>query len=117
MKWVDDPKYYGPDRRRRNVDPRRPDRRNGDGASVAAPSIAMAIRQLRMRLLDANTPRGLADLRDRIKGIAQLATLQNKHQAAQLLTKLHTALGDSSQCTRVLGQIDQILNRVVELGD
>ncbi|MEZ5958270.1 MAG: hypothetical protein R3C27_13785 [Hyphomonadaceae bacterium] len=116
MKWVDDPKYYGPDRRRRTVDPRRPERRNGDEFSGAEPSVAMAIRQLRLRLIDANTPRGLTEVRSRISGIAQLATLQNKHEAAQLLTKLHLALGDKSQSARVLERIDEILNRVVELG-
>lgn len=80
MLWVDHANYFGPDRRRKSGGLRMRERRRYDYAGNPPP-IATALRQLRMRVLDA-TGTGLDAFITRACAVAQLADFQNEPDTA-----------------------------------
>lgn len=85
MLWVDIDTYFGPNRRCATA-LRLRDRRRHDCAG-APPSLSIALRKLRMRVLDARGT-GLGPFVDRVHGVAALADMNEEHDAAQELSAL-----------------------------
>jgi hypothetical protein len=86
MLWVDHETYFGPDRRRKRSGLRLLDRRRMNRASEPPP-LGTALRQFRMRVLDACGPDARAFV-DHALGMAQLAEMQNEPDAAVALARL-----------------------------
>lgn len=84
MLWVDHDSYFGPDRRRKLGGLRMRERRRYDYAG-APPPLNTALRQLRMRILDARGA-GAARLSDRAHSVAMLAASHGEHDAAHELS-------------------------------
>jgi hypothetical protein len=84
MLWVNHDNYFGPDRRRKLGGLRVRERRRYDYAGNAPP-LNTALRQLRMRILDARGP-AAATLSDRARAVADLAAAQGEHEAAHELS-------------------------------
>lgn len=80
MLWVDHASYFGPDRRRKPGGMRIRERRRYDYAGNPPP-LPTALRQLRMRVLEAQGP-GAAVLSDRARG----AAYGGEDEAAQALS-------------------------------
>jgi hypothetical protein len=89
MLWVDHASYFGPDRRRKPGGMRIRERRRYDYAGPPPP-LPTALRQLRMRILEANGP-GAAMLSERARGVAMLAVSHGEHDAAQALSSFAAA--------------------------
>jgi len=85
MLWVDHQNYFGPDRRFA-YKLRLRERRHSNCAG-APPHLATAMRQLRMRIIEA---RGLGAqaFADRAQGTAILAQVNDEHEAADALSSL-----------------------------
>jgi len=86
MLWVDHQNYFGPDRRRARVGLRLRERRHDDCAGTPPP-LATALRQLRMRVIEARGP-GAASFADRAQSVALLAQLNDEFEAADALSSL-----------------------------
>lgn len=84
MLWVDHASYFGPDRRRKLSGMRIRERRRYNYAGNAPP-LNTALRQLRMRVLEAQGP-GAAALSDRARGVSMLAASYGEHEAAHELS-------------------------------
>ncbi|MEZ5958073.1 MAG: hypothetical protein R3C27_12790 [Hyphomonadaceae bacterium] len=84
MLWVDHDSYFGPDRRRKPGGMRIRERRRYDYAGHPPP-LNTALRQLRMRILDAQG-QGAGKLADRANAVATLALHQGEHDAAHELS-------------------------------
>ena len=84
MLWIDHASYFGPDRRRKPSGMRIRERRRYDYAGHAPP-LNTALRQLRMRILEAQGP-GAAALSDRARGVAMLAVSCGEDDAAHELS-------------------------------
>lgn len=84
MLWVDHESYFGPDRRRKLGGMRIRERRRYDYAGKPPP-LNTALRQLRMRILDAQG-QGAAALSDRARAVAMLAMTHGEHDAAHELS-------------------------------
>ncbi len=84
MLWVDNDSYFGPDRRRKLGGLRVRERRRYNYAGNAPP-LNTALRQLRMRILDARGPAAAA-LSDRARAVASLAASHGEHDAAHELS-------------------------------
>jgi hypothetical protein len=83
MLWVDHESYFGPDRRRKHGGLRMRERRRYDYAANPPP-VPTALRQLRMRVLDA-AGAGVNGFAARAQGVAQLAEMQHEPDAADAL--------------------------------
>jgi hypothetical protein len=90
MQWVDNDTYFGPDRRQHDGGLRWTDRRHKDCAG-APPPLGTALRQLRLRVLDAQGS-GVNAFVNRVQGTAVLAELQNEPEVAFELNNLGLAL-------------------------
>lgn len=86
MLWVDHDSYFGPDRRRKPGGMRIRERRRYDCAGPTPP-LNTSLRQLRMRILDAQGA-GAAKLADRANAVATLALHHGEHDAAHELSAL-----------------------------
>lgn len=84
--WVDQECYFGPDRRRKLGGLRVRERRRHDYACTP-PSVPIALRQLRMRVLDARGA-GAQRFADRAQGVALLAQIQQEYEASDALASL-----------------------------
>ena len=89
MQWVDNDTYFGPDRRQ-HAGLRWTDRRHKDCAGTPPP-LTTALRQLRLRVLDAQGP-GVNAFVNRVQGTAVLAELHNEPEVAFELNNLGLAL-------------------------
>lgn len=90
MLWVDQETYFGPDRRQADAGLRFVERRRVNHAA-SPPPLATALRQLRLRVLDARGS-GVSAFVNRVHGTAALAALQNEPEAANELDKLGVTL-------------------------
>lgn len=95
VKWVDVASYFGPDRRgafshyileRRRLE-----------AAGNPPPLHAALRQLRMRVLDAETPEGRSALKDRLAATALLAHAHGADAIGDHLSRLADGLEDASE--------------------
>jgi hypothetical protein len=85
MLWVDHQNYFGPDRRCAMAFRLRDRRRVNLAANP--PSLSVALRQLRMRVLEARGP-ALGAFVDRVHGAAVLADMNEEVDAAHELSAL-----------------------------
>lgn len=76
--------YIGPDRRKARAGMRLINRRKDD-ISGPAPSVATALRQLRVKVFDANTPEGMKDFIERCRAVAILANESNERQVGNVI--------------------------------
>ena len=90
MLWVDHTSYFGPDRRRKLSSFRMLERRRENYAGPA-PSLSIAMRQLRMRVLDAQGAAAPA-FAERLRGVALIARSNNEPAVSNALNQLATAL-------------------------
>ncbi len=90
MLWVDNETYFGPDRRQQCGGLRFTDRRR-KACAGAPPPLSTALRQLRLRVLDAQGP-GVNAFVNRVQGTAVLAELQDEPEVAFELKTLGMAL-------------------------
>lgn len=86
MKWIDHPDYFGPDRRRSWFSMRLLDRRENNLAGPPPP-LSTALRQLRLRVLEAYGER-LEIFITRVESTALLARLNNEPDASAALLRL-----------------------------
>lgn len=86
MLWVDHQSYFGPDRRVKPVGLRLKERRRMNCAN-SPPPLSTALRQLRMRVLDAQGS-GAKTFADRAHGCAILAEMNAEHDAADALSAM-----------------------------
>lgn len=86
MLWVDHESYFGPDRRRQPIGIRIRERRRYNCA-CNPPPLSTALRQLRMRVLEAEGARAAA-FANRVRGTALLAQMQGETNAANALSAL-----------------------------
>jgi len=86
MMWVDQDSYFGPDRRRKAGGLRVRERRRYNYAGQP-PSLPIALRQLRMRVLDARGP-AASHFADRTQAVALLAQMQGQYDASDGLASL-----------------------------
>ena len=111
MLWVDNDSYFGPDRRQRGS-LRFHERRRIDAAG-APPPLSTALRQLRLRVLDAQGA-GLNAFVARVHGTAMLAQLQDEPDVAIELNALGSTLrGAALQDAR--GKIYKSLDRAHDM--
>jgi hypothetical protein len=89
MQWVDNERYFGPDRRQDET-LRFVERRRANDAGMPPP-LSTALRQLRLRVLDARGP-GVTAFVNRVQGTAMLAEMQNEPEAAHELNALGLTL-------------------------
>lgn len=86
MLWVDHQNYFGPDRRRARAGLRLRERRHDDCASTPPP-LTTALRQLRMRVIEARGA-GAAVFADRAQSVALLAQMNHEYEASDTLSSL-----------------------------
>lgn len=87
MLWVDQENYFGPDRRRKPNGLRLVQERRREDRAGPPPPLGTALRQLRMRVLDARGAAADAFI-VHAHGMAQLAELQHEPEAALALARL-----------------------------
>lgn len=85
MDWVDYKDYFGPDRRR-GRGKRLMDRRK-DNVSTRAPSLRTALRQLRMRVLEADGA-GAEAFIERVQAVVTLAAIHDEPKAGDMLSRM-----------------------------
>ena len=112
MLWVDNDTYFGPDRRQHDGGLRWTDRRHKACAGTPPP-LSTALRQLRLRVLDAQGP-GVNAFVNRVQGTAVLAELQNEPEVAFELNNLGLAL-DRTCLHDARANIYKTLDRAHEL--
>ncbi len=86
MLWVNHENYFGSDRRRRSGGLRVRERRRYEFAGDPPP-LPTALRQLRMRVLDAHG-QGAAVFSERVRSVIMLAELHGETAAATALSSL-----------------------------
>jgi hypothetical protein len=86
MLWVDHENYFGPDRRKNSGDLRIFERRR-ENCAGPPPPLGTALRQFRMRVIEACGRSGDAFI-GRAYGLAQLAELQDEPDTAIALARL-----------------------------
>lgn len=104
MRWVDNNKYVGLDRRRRRAVRLLERRESSDAAQP--PAIRTALRQLRMRVLEVNDQDNLDRFRERAQAVANLAAVQGLEEIASLLAVFAASLADKSL---MLGDLQEAL--------
>ena len=109
MLWVDHASYFGPDRRRKPGGMRIRERRRYNYAGNPPP-LPTALRQLRMRILEAQGA-GAAMLSDRARGVAMLAATSGEQDAALALS-IFAATALRGRNTEVRQSLYQELDRV-----
>ena len=95
MFWVDHQSYFGPDRRRVRGGLRLRERRRYDYAGPMPP-LRTALRQLRMRVIEARGP-GAATFAERSNAVALLAEWSDEPEAACELSSLAVMAGRNQQ--------------------
>lgn len=93
MLWVDHANYFGPDRRQRKTGLRVLERRRENYAGPT-PSLSIAMRQLRMRVINAEGDNA-REFIERLRGVALIARAHNEIAASNALASLADALGRS----------------------
>lgn len=108
MLWVDHESYFGPDRRRQRAGLRMRERRLDNYAS-SPPPLTTAMRQLRMRVLDAHGSSMDAFI-TRVHATSLLARDQGAHAAAAALLNL-AAIAARSRMSDVRPALYEALDR------
>lgn len=87
MHWVDHQGYFGPNRRAKRGGMRLRERR-GEDCAGRPPYLQTALRQLRMRVLEAHGAAGVGAFAERAKAVALLADARGEREASLLLSHL-----------------------------
>ncbi len=95
LKWIDIASYFGPDRRSGAFSHFILERRR-DQAVGTPPPLHAALRQLRVRVLDAETAEGRRALKDRLTATALLADAQGRTAIGDRLARLAAQLESTS---------------------
>lgn len=95
LKWVDVSSYFGPDRRTGVFSHFLLDRRRVEHAGHP-PALAAALRQLRVRVLNASDANGRHALQQRLTATALLADAQGHAAIGDLLTQLSERLASDT---------------------
>jgi hypothetical protein len=90
MLWIDQDSYFGPDRRAKPRGFRLRERRRRACAGEP-PSLHVALRHLRLRVLDAHGP-GADDFAQRLTATALLAEMRHEREAAFELSSLSASV-------------------------
>ena len=113
MRWVDVKSYVGWDRRgKRSV---RLFERRSESSDTTPPSLATALRQLRLRCLDLQDAEGVAAFRARAVATAQLAERCGEAKVGERLTRLSEQLQDWSRGDRVAALVDRLERELQEI--
>lgn len=91
LKWVDTFSYFGPDRRSGVFSHLFLERRRHDEAS-SPPPLSAALRQLRVRVLEVETPEGRRRLKERLLATSLLADAHGRGALSDVLTDLAAKL-------------------------
>lgn len=94
MLWVDQPNYYGPDRRVTNAFRLRDRRRENRAEPV--PSLDNAVRQLRLQVIDVRGIGPQAMFMDRLRAVALIANTHEQARSSSILCGLANALEKSA---------------------
>jgi hypothetical protein len=94
MLWVDQAKYYGPDRRVGSAFRLRDRRR--ENAAAAMPTLDNAVRQLRLQVIDVRGMGQQAMFMDRLRAVALIADTSGKARSSQILSGLAHSLEKSA---------------------
>lgn len=86
MDWVDYKGYVGPDRRR-GRSKRLLDRRK-DNVASRPPSLRTALRQLRMRVIEAEGAAGAEAFVQRVQSIVTLAAIHDEPKVSEMLSRM-----------------------------
>jgi hypothetical protein len=104
LKWIDVSAYFGPDRRSGVFSHFILERRRQDSATTPPPLHA-ALRQLRVRVLEASNCEGRAAYRDRLIATAILAEAQGRTAIGDSLLGLAEALTDATDDADLSGAL------------
>lgn len=88
MDWVDYKGYFGPDRRRGRGGGRLLNRRKEQDVSSRLPSLRTALRQLRMRVLETQTPEGVEEFVSRTQATVTLAAIHDEPKVGEMLSRM-----------------------------
>jgi ribosomal protein S28E/S33 len=108
--WIDHPSYFGLDRRSGNFSHYILERRR-DNCAGAPPRLAGALRQLRVRVLEAEDPRTRGKFFERLRATALLADAQNYSSIGDLLL----AVADRPSRSDVAAQLQAALLRAEDM--
>ncbi|WP_395646741.1 hypothetical protein [Terricaulis sp.] len=111
MRWVDVKSYIGLDRRGGGSGFRIFDRR-GRATGGAPPSLATALRQLRLRCLDTQDAEGLSAFCVRALGVMQLAEAYGKVDVALRLTALVEDLNQRTDYEAIVEMLEQVMPEI-----
>lgn len=111
MRWVDMKGYIGPDRRKARSGLRLLNRRKDDLAGPA-PSVNTALRQLRVKVFETNTPEGMREFIERCRAVAILANDSNERPVANVIMDMARKL-EKVNGQDVRDKIYPILDRAV----
>ncbi len=110
--WVDQQSYFGPDRRRQRGGLRMRDRRS-DNLAGRPPCLRTALRQLRLRVIDAYGPSGMNAFIQRTQGVIVLAEQHREAEVVRMLSSMSAQLGRAGN-RDARQSIYQYLDRVAE---
>lgn len=109
MLWIDHASYFGPDRRGKRTGLRVREHRRYDYAGQP-PSLQIAMRQLRMHVIDARGERATA-FAERLKGVALIARMHNQLDVSDTLSRLAATVSHSPRGADVRNSIYAGLDR------
>jgi len=116
LRWVDTLSYFGPDRRSDQFSHFILERRKDDAAGPPPP-LHVALRQLRMRVLEAETSEGRKALRDRLIATGLLADAQGRTAIGDLLTRLAERMDAAGEADVSAMLQEDLLTAEAMLGD
>ena len=88
MDWVDYKGYFGPDRRGGRRGGRLLNRRKEADVASRPPSLRTALRQLRMRVLETQTPAGAEEFVQRVQATVTLAAIHDEPKVGDMLSRM-----------------------------
>ena len=112
VRWVNNKSFVGLDRRRARPKLKFGERRQEAGAADA-PSLASALRQLRVLAAGANRRSGVLTFIDRAKAIAELAEAYGEAYLAEELRRLATLMGEAP-ATDWAARLESTLSTIAE---
>jgi hypothetical protein len=96
MPWIDQLSYFGPDRRDSPRRLRLLERRR-ENLAGPRPRLQRALRQLRLKVIDAHGAAGVAKFLDRVRAVAQLAEAEGASDVSAILQQLMLRLSHPSE--------------------
>jgi hypothetical protein len=113
--WVDQNSYFGPDRRKQRGGMRMRDRRH-DNLVGRPPCLRTALRQLRMRVIDAEGQAGLNTFIQRTQGVITLAQEHREVEVVRMLQSMCLQLnraGNRDARPAIYNYLDKVYEKVL----